>query len=169
MHKHDLNAITWDEYFMNLALLVAKRSKDPKTKVGTVIVNTNNQILATGYNGFISVPNNDLVFPWDDNKYLYVIHSEQNAIINAVQKDLQDARVYVTLFPCNDCVKLMIQSGIKEIVYLEDRHPEREQFKAARRLLREANVKVTDYLTISNRLYVDLVSGLDIINKIVPL
>ena len=121
--------ISWDEYFMAIAKLSAKRSKDPNTQVGACIVSSDNRILSIGYNG---APNgyNDDNFPWDregnplDTKYLYVVHAERNAILNyrGSRKDLEDAKIYVDLFPCNECAKLIIQSGIKEVIYLSDKY-----------------------------------------------
>ena len=116
--------ISWDDYFMGLAHLSAMRSKDPSTQVGACIVGDDNRILSIGYNG---APNgfHDDEFPWErtgeflDTKYPYVVHAEPNAILNATS-DLTNATLYVTLFPCNECAKLIIQSGIKEVIYLSD-------------------------------------------------
>ena len=110
--------ISWDEYFMGVALLAAKRSKDPSTQVGACIVDDNNVILSTGYNGF-PVGCSDDEFSWsrigEDTKYAYVVHAELNAILNSGGKSLRGARLYVVLFPCNECAKAIIQSGIKEV------------------------------------------------------
>ena len=111
--------ISWDEYFMGIALLSAKRSKDPSTQVGACIVNQFNKIVGIGYNGF-PIGCSDDELPWarsaDDSnktKYPYVVHAEANAILNST-KDLHGSRMYVALFPCNECTKLIIQSGIKK-------------------------------------------------------
>lgn len=122
--------LSWDEYFMALAKLSAGRSKDPSTQVGACIVDKENRILSIGYNG---APNgfDDAEFPWNrsgkndnETKYPYVCHAELNAILNyrGSKKDLENARIYVDLFPCNECAKAIIQSGIKEIVYLSDKY-----------------------------------------------
>ncbi len=137
--------ISWDQYFMGVAYLSSKRSKDPSTQVGACIVNTKNRIVGIGYNGF-PVGIDDDLFPWknDDNwldsKYPYVVHAEQNAILNATEK-LDDAKIYVTLFPCNECAKVIIQSGLKEVIYLEDKYHNQDIFIASRKLFDAANVK----------------------------
>ena len=120
------NYISWDEYFMGVAMLSALRSKDPSTKVGACIVNQNKRIVGIGYNGLPCGCNDD-EFPWErtggflDTKYAYVVHAEPNAILNSTS-DLTGATLYVTLFPCNECAKLIIQSGIREIVYIYQKH-----------------------------------------------
>lgn len=120
------NYISWDEYFMGVAILSSMRSKDPNTQVGACIVNRDKRIVGIGYNGF-PVGCSDDIFPWNregeflDTKYPYVVHAEPNAILNATN-NLTNATIYVTLFPCNECMKLLIQSGIKEIVYLDDKY-----------------------------------------------
>ncbi|MBR0308866.1 MAG: dCMP deaminase family protein [Mogibacterium sp.] len=140
------NYISWDEYFMGVALLAAKRSKDPNTQVGACIVDSNNVILATGYNGF-PVGCSDDEFPWDregeNTKYPYVVHAELNAILNASGRDLRGARIYVALFPCNECAKAIIQSGIKEVVYLSDKYADTPLTQASKLMLRTAGVKLT--------------------------
>lgn len=131
---------------MGIAMLSAKRSKDPNTQVGACIVNSNNKIVGIGYNGFpIGCSDDD--FPWERNadninktKYPYVVHAEANAILNST-KDLHGARIYVDLFPCNECTKLIIQSGIKEIVFLSDKYKHTDSVKAARKMLKKASVK----------------------------
>lgn len=136
--------ITWDTYFMGVARLSAMRSKDPQTQVGACIVNTKKRIVGIGYNGF-PVGIEDDQFPWDkkeswlDSKYPYVVHAEPNAILNATEP-LDNATLYVTLFPCNDCAKLIIQSGIKEVVYLEDKYHDRDIFVASRRMFDASGV-----------------------------
>ena len=120
--------ISWDEFFMGAAMLCAERSKDPNTQVGACIVNDENRILSVGYNGFPAGCDDD-VFPWDrtgndsyDTKYLYVCHAELNAILNCRGRNLAGSRIYVALFPCNECAKAIIQSGISEVVYLSDKY-----------------------------------------------
>ena len=140
--------ISWDEYFIAIARLSAMRSKDPSTQVGACIVSSDNRILSIGYNG---APNgfDDDKFPWNregenlDTKYPYVCHSEMNAILNyrGSKKDLEDAKLYVTLFPCNECAKIIIQSGIKEIIYLSNKYVNSENNIASRKLFDECGVK----------------------------
>lgn len=144
------NYISWDEYFMSVAKLSAMRSKDPSTQVGACIVSDDNRILSIGYNG---APNgfDDEKFPWGrdgenlNTKYPYVCHAEMNAILNfrGNKKDLESARIYVDLFPCNECAKIIIQSGIKEVVYLSDKYKDSENNIASRRLFDACNVKYT--------------------------
>ena len=140
--------ISWDEYFMGVALLAAKRSKDPNTQVGACIVDENNVILTTGYNGF-PIGCSDDEFPWDREgeitKYPYVVHAELNAILNASGKSLKGARIYVALFPCNECAKAIIQSGIKEVVYLSDKYADTPGNKASKLMLTTAGVKLTQF------------------------
>lgn len=140
------NYISWDEYFMGVASLSAMRSKDPKTQVGACIVNEEKRIIGIGYNGFpVGVEDDD--FPWDNNqtwldsKYPYVVHAEPNAILNATVS-LKNATLYVTLFPCNECAKLIIQSGIKELVFLEDKYHQEDSFIASRKMFQAAGVSI---------------------------
>lgn len=136
--------ISWEEYFMGVALLAAKRSKDPNTQVGACIVSKDNIILSIGYNGFPCGCSDDQ-FPWEregeDTKYPYVVHAELNAILNANGRDLRGARLYVALFPCNECAKAIIQSGIKEVVYLSDKYADTPSTKASKKMLDAAGVK----------------------------
>ena len=140
--------ISWDEYFMGIALLSAKRSKDPNTQVGACIVNDKNRIMSVGYNGFPQGCDDDL-FPWArdgsvlDTKYAFVCHAELNAILNFRGAGLDGAKLYVSLFPCNECAKAIIQSGIKEIVYLSDKYNGTETDTASKRMLNAAGVKLT--------------------------
>lgn len=139
--------ITWEEYFMAIAKLSAMRSKDPNTQVGACIVSKDKRILSIGYNG---APNgfDDEKFPWSregenlNTKYPYVCHAELNAILNfrGSRKDLEDAKIYVDLFPCNECAKMIIQSGIKEVVYLSDKYADSENNIASRKLFDECGV-----------------------------
>jgi len=138
--------INWDRYFMGVAMLSSKRSKDPHTQVGACIVNTKKRIIGIGYNGFPYGCDDD-EYPWENNdsflesKYPYVVHAEANAILNATVS-LDGSSIYVSLFPCHECVKLIIQSGIKEIVYLSDKYAGTESDKAAKRMLVSANVNL---------------------------
>ena len=142
--------ITWDEYFMGVALLAGKRSKDPNTQVGACIVDENNIILSTGYNGFPYGCSDD-TFPWeregDDTKYKYVVHAELNAILNyrGSRQEFEGATVYVGLFPCNECAKAIIQSGIKRVVYLSDKYNGTEGNVASKRLFNECGVKYEQF------------------------
>ncbi len=139
------NHISWDDYFMGVALLAAERSKDPSTQVGACIVNSAERILSTGYNGFPYGCDDD-DFPWDregesnQTKYPFVVHAELNAILNAGGRNLEGARIYVALFPCNECAKAIIQAGIKEVVYLSDKYAETPSTLASKRMLRAAGV-----------------------------
>ena len=138
--------ISWDEYFMGVAKLAARRSKDPSTPVGACIVSQDNIIISTGYNGMPKGCSDD-EFPWDregeETKYPYVVHAELNAILNANGRDLRNSRVYVALFPCNECAKAIIQSGVKEVVYLSDKYANTPGVKASKRMLDAAGVKYT--------------------------
>lgn len=137
--------ISWDQYFMGVAKLSAYRSKDPNTQVGACIVSPENKIVGVGYNGLPWGCEDDQ-FPWSnregdmyDTKYPYVVHAELNAILNSIQK-LKDCRIYVSLFPCHECVKAIIQSGIKEIIYEDDKYNDTPSDKAAKRMLDAAGV-----------------------------
>ena len=140
--------ISWDEYFMGVALLAAKRSKDPNTQVGACIVDQNNVILTTGYNGFPKGCSDD-EFPWNREgeitKYPFVVHAELNAILNASGKSLRGSKLYVALFPCNECAKAIIQAGISEVVYLSDKYADTAGIKASKMMLTAAGVKLTQF------------------------
>ena len=141
--------ITWDEYFMGIAKLSAERSKDPNTQVGCCIVSDENKILSMGYNGF-PTGCSDGDFPWGkgeglDSKYLYSTHSELNAILNYPGASLKNARLYVTLFPCNECAKAIIQCGIKELVYACDKYADTTIVQASKKMLSAAGVKFRQY------------------------
>ncbi len=152
--------ISWDEYFMGIAMLAAKRSKDPSTQVGACIVSEDNIIISTGYNGMPKGCSDD-EFPWEregeDNKYAYVVHAELNAILNANGRNLQGSRVYVALFPCNECAKAIIQSGVKEVVYLSDKYKDTMGNLASKRMLNAAGVKFTQLKTDVKSLTLDFV------------
>ena len=150
--------ISWDEYFMGIALLASMRSKDPNTQVGACIVDSNNIILSTGYNGFPTGCSDDK-FPWErsgeDTKYPYVVHAELNAILNSGGKDLRGASIYVALFPCNECAKAIIQSGIKEVVYLSDKYANEKTTIASKRMLQAAGVKLRRLESRMQQLVID--------------
>lgn len=137
--------ISWDQYFMGVAELSAMRSKDPSTQVGACIVNKKKRIVGIGYNGF-PIGIDDDTYPWEneggflDTKYPYVVHAEPNAILNSTVP-LEDSSLYVTLFPCHECAKLIIQSGIREIVYAENKYQEEASVKASMRMLKDAGVR----------------------------
>ncbi|HIU11738.1 MAG TPA: dCMP deaminase family protein [Candidatus Onthocola stercorigallinarum] len=147
INKQRKEYLSWDEYFMGVAKLSALRSKDPSTQVGACIVGADNRILSIGYNG---TPNGfpDSDFPWDregdalNTKYFYVCHAELNAILNfrGNRRDLEGARIYVALFPCNECAKAIIQCGIKEVVYLSDKYNGTEGNIASKRLFDKCGV-----------------------------
>lgn len=143
------NYISWDEYFMSMAILSSKRSKDPNTKVGACIVSMDKKVLSVGYNG-MPIGIDDKKIPWGregeelDTKYPYVCHAELNAILNS-DRNLHNSRIYVTLFPCNECAKALIQAGINEVVYLDDKYRDTNSGIASRRLLDMAGVKIIKY------------------------
>ena len=140
--------ISWDEYFMGVAMLAARRSKDPSTQVGACIVSEENIIISTGYNGMPKGCSDD-DFPWQRNgaenetKYPYVVHAELNAVLNANGRDLRGSKLYVALFPCNECAKAIIQSGVKEVVYLSDKYKDTMGNLASKKMLDAAGVKYT--------------------------
>ena len=144
------NYINWDEYFMGVALLASMRSKDPCTQVGACIVDAENHILSTGYNGFPYGCSDD-EFPWEregnfcDTKYPFVVHAELNAILNAHGKNLIGAKIYISLFPCNECAKAIIQSGIKTVIYDDDKYANTPGNICSRRMFDAAGVEYRKY------------------------
>lgn len=140
--------ISWDEYFMGVATLSAMRSKDPNTQVGACIVSPEHKILSMGYNGF-PLGCSDDEFTWEregeDNKYFYSTHSELNAILNYRGGSLEGATIYVTLFPCNECAKAIIQSGIRTLVYDSDKYADTAMVKASKKMLKAAGVQIIPY------------------------
>lgn len=162
MESYRKEYINWDEYFMGIALLSAQRSKDPKTQVGACIVSEDNRILSIGYNGF---PNgiNDHEYPWNSEspenypeckKDWYVVHSELNAILNYKGESLKGTKIYVTLFPCNECAKAIIQSGINKIVYLDDK--DNIKTKISKKMLKDAGVIYKKYIPTGKILYINV-------------
>ena len=155
------NYISWDEYFMGIAVLSGERSKDPNSQVGACIVSPDNKILSIGYNGFPTGCSDDVI-PWDregefaNTKYPYVCHSELNAILNYTGSTLKQSRIYVTLFPCNECAKAIIQSGIKEVIYLDDKYKDTDSVKVSKKMLDMAGVKYTQYESKGVKLELDL-------------
>jgi len=152
--------ISWDEYFMGVSILSGRRSKDPSTQVGACIIDEDNKIIATGYNG---APRgiDDEDFPWSregdflDTKYAYVCHAELNAILNASRESLKNCTIYVALFPCNECAKSIIQSGIKKVVYLSDKYMDVPAFIASRRILGMANIELVQMKPTDDSLTLD--------------
>ena len=145
------DVIDWDELFMGTCLLNAMRSKDPRTQVGACIVNKEKRIVGIGYNGFANGCSDDEL-AWSrksetnsklETKHLFVCHAEMNAIVNKIQADLKNTTIYVSLFPCNECAKLIIQSGIKQVIYLEDR--DKEEYEASRTMFKLAGVTYKPY------------------------
>lgn len=153
--------ISWDEYFMGIAILSAQRSKDSHTQVGACIVNHENKILSLGYNGMPTGCNDDEM-PWEregepvDTKYMYVCHAELNAILNRSSGSLEDAKLYVTLFPCNECAKAIIQSGIKEIVYMSDKYCDSANTVASKKMFDMVGVKYRKYEKSGRTLEINL-------------
>ncbi|RWS17070.1 centrosomal protein of 44 kDa-like isoform X2 [Dinothrombium tinctorium] len=148
--------LQWDEYFMSIAYLSAMRSKDPSTQVGACIVNPQKKIVGIGYNGMPIGCSDDLL-PWSrtadnilDTKYPYVCHAEMNAILNKNSADVLNCTLYTSLFPCNECAKLIIQSGIKNVVYVVDKYKDKAEFIASRRLLEMANINISQFIPSRN-------------------
>lgn len=142
--------ISWDSYFMGVAKLSSLRSKDPNTQVGACIVNENKKIISVGYNG-MPIGCSDDAFPWSregedlNTKYPYVVHAELNAILNS-KVDLSNCTIYVTMFPCNECTKAIIQSGIKHMIYLTNKYPDSTAVKASMKMLDSAGITYEKYI-----------------------
>lgn len=152
--------ISWDEYFMGVAVLSSMRSKDPNTQVGACIVNEEKKIVGVGYNGLpIGVSDDDAPWSregeWLETKYPYVCHAELNAILNSTSS-LKGCRIYVGLFPCNECAKAIIQSGIREVVYLSDKYADEDNTKASKWLFDQSGVRYRRLVPAHTTLQVDL-------------
>ncbi|MCR4842059.1 MAG: dCMP deaminase family protein [Eubacterium sp.] len=153
--------ITWDEYFMAVAKIAGMRSKDPNSQVGSCIVSADNKILSIGYNGFPRGCSDD-TFPWAregeplESKYFYVVHSEMNAILNYTGESLEGARLYVSLFPCNECTKAIIQSGISTIIYDSDKYHDEPMTIASRRMLDAAGVRYYRYKNTGRQINIEV-------------
>ena len=154
--------ISWDEYFMGIAKLSALRSKDPNTQVGACIVSEDNKILSMGYNG-MPIGCDDDEFPWNrdsddpyDNKYYYSTHSELNAILNYRGGSLEGAKIYVTLFPCNECAKAIIQCGIKKVIFDDNKYEDTSSVKASERMFKSAGVEVEQYSRSNEKIEINL-------------
>ena len=154
--------LKWDEYFMGLAVLASLRSKDPNTQVGCCLVDKDNRVLSLGYNGFpIGCSDDD--FPWEregnssyDTKYNYVCHAELNAILNYKGDSLKGAIAYVNQFPCNECAKAIIQSGIKEIIFLDDKYANSDGVKSSKRMFDAAGVKYEKFKPLNKEIKINL-------------
>jgi dCMP deaminase len=155
------NYISWDEYFMGIALLSAMRSKDDNTQVGACIVNNENKILSLGYNG-MPIGCDDRQMPWRrngapiDTKYMYVCHAEFNAILNSPAPSLKGSKIYVTLFPCNECAKAIIQSGISEIIYMSDKYSGTDGNIAAKKMFDMVGITYRQYTPTGNDITISL-------------
>jgi len=153
--------ITWDEYFMGVARLAGMRSKDPNTQVGACIVSADNKILSMGYNG-LPIGCSDDEFPWAregeelETKYLFTVHSELNAILNYRGGSLEGAKLYVTLFPCNECAKAIIQSGIRTVIYAQDKYAATPSVIASKRMFDSAGVRYYGYQPTGRKIEIDL-------------
>lgn len=145
------DAFSWDEAFMQICRVIAQRSKDPNTQNGACLVNEDNIIIGIGYNGFPRGCSDDDL-PWCregefcDKKYAYVVHAEENAVLNSGAADTRDSKLYCTLFPCNECAKVTIQRGIKEVIYESDKYHDDDIWKASRKMLDMAGVKYRQYI-----------------------
>lgn len=155
------NYISWDEYFMGIAQLSGMRSKDPSTQVGACIVSQDNKILSVGYNGLPKGCSDD-EFPWGkdsegyDSKYFYTTHSELNAILNYRGGSLEGSKLYVTLFPCNECAKAIIQSGIKTVIYDCDKYADTDPVRASKRMMNAAGVRYYQYERTGRHVEIEL-------------
>ena len=153
--------LSWDEYFIGVALLSAQRSKDNNTQVGACIVNQENKIVSVGYNGMPTGCNDDDM-PWEregaflDTKYAFVCHAELNAILNRNSSSLKDCRLYVTLFPCNECAKAIIQSGIKEVIFLDNKYADAESTKASMMMFKLAGIECRVYTKTNHNITISL-------------
>ena len=153
--------ISWDEYFVGVSKLAGMRSKDPNTQVGACIVSEDNKILSIGYNGFPMGCSDD-VFPWArvgtglDSKYPFVTHAELNAILNYRGGSLAGAKLYVSLFPCNECAKAIIQSGIKEVIYDSNKYDGTPRVQASMRMFDAAGVKYHQYQRTGRKIEIEL-------------
>lgn len=153
--------ISWDEYFMGIAKLAGMRSKDPNSQVGACIVGSDNKILSIGYNGFPAGCSDD-EYPWEregeplETKYVYVVHSELNAILNCRGKNLEGSKLYVSLFPCNECAKAIIQSGIKTVIYDSDKYAGTPGVIASKKMLSSAGIDCHRYEPSGRTINIDL-------------
>jgi len=166
MAKKREGYLEWDEYFMGVAFLAAQRSKDPSTQVGACIVNQQLKIVGVGYNGF-PIGCSDDRLPWSkcandrlETKYPYVCHAELNAIINKNSSDVRGCVMYVTLFPCNECAKLAIQAGISKIIYLSDKHHDKPEMVASRKLFDMVGIEYERFVPKRKQVVIDFEAGI---------
>ncbi|XP_065080849.1 deoxycytidylate deaminase [Ochlerotatus camptorhynchus] len=159
--KKRTDYLDWNEYFMATAFLAARRSKDPNTQVGACIVNEENKIVGVGYNGF-PIGCNDDDFPWGkssndplDTKYVYVCHAEMNAILNKNSSDVKNCTIYVALFPCNECAKIIIQSRIKEVIYMSDKHALKKSTIASKKMFDATGIKYWQFVPKKSKIVID--------------
>ncbi|KAI9550524.1 hypothetical protein GHT06_017222 [Daphnia sinensis] len=161
LEKKREDYLEWPEYFMAVAFLSAMRSKDPCTQVGACIIDTNNRIVGVGYNG-MPIGCSDEILPWGktsskplETKYMYVCHAEMNAIMNKNSADLKGCTLYVALFPCNECAKLIIQAGIKLVVYMSDKHKNKPSTEASKLMFNMAGVKYQQFVPKKSKIVID--------------
>lgn len=154
--------LEWGDFFMANALLSAKRSKDPNTQVGACIVNDEKKIVGMGYNG-LPIGCSDDSFPWNriaadplDTKYMYVCHAELNAILNKNSNDVKQCTMYTTLFPCNECTKVIVQSRLRQVVYLSDKYADTPSTIASKRMLNSAGIEYVQYVPKFKQIVIDL-------------
>ncbi|XP_036365194.1 deoxycytidylate deaminase-like [Octopus sinensis] len=173
MSKKRQGYLGWDDYFMSVAFLSAKRSKDPRTQVGACIVNEDRRIVGTGYNGMPRGCSDD-VFPWCNEgptelqkKSLYVCHAELNAILNKNSADVRNCTMYVGLFPCNECAKVIIQSGIKKVIFYSDKYKDRTTSQASRKMFKDAEIDCDQYQPTDEQIVIDFTSIEEKKNRII--
>lgn len=154
--------LSWDQYFMGIAQLSTMRSKDPNTSVGACIVDKDNKILSVGYNGMPQGCSDD-EYPWErehenplETKYLYVCHAELNALLNYTGTNLKGAKIYTTLFPCNECTKALIQSGISEVIYGTDKYADTPSVMAAKRMMASSGITYRQYKNSHHTIHMEL-------------
>lgn len=156
--------LSWDEYFMGVSILSGMRSKDPNTQVGACVVSPDKKIVGVGYNGLPKGCNDD-EFPWRregeflETKYPYVVHAELNAILNSVGKDLSGCTLYVALFPCNECAKAIVQSGIEKVIYLSDKYQNKDFTIAAKKMFDSSGVEYVKLIPKKNKISMDFLEG----------
>ena len=142
--------LSWDETYIQMATIIAMRSKDPSTKAGSVIIDADKVVVGLGYNGWVRGAD-DSDFTWErkgdflNTKYAFVVHAEENAVYNA-NKSTKDCTIYCTLFPCNECAKTIVQKGIKEVVYASDKYHDEDIWKASRKIFKAAGIKYRQYI-----------------------
>ena len=161
LNQRRTNYLGWDDYFMSVAFLSAQRSKDPSSQVGACIVNPDKKIVGIGYNG-MPVGCSDEILPWSrtgetimDTKYAYVCHAELNAIMNKNSFDVTGCSLFVALFPCYECAKVIVQSRIREVVYYSDKYHDRPEMKASRRMFNLAGISYRQHRPEASQICID--------------